>query len=307
MSKALITGGAGFIGSHIADLLVDDGHEVVIIDNLSTGDRDNLNPKAKFYEADIQDAKVSEIFDKEKPDFVFHLAAQIDVRKSVANPLLDAQVNILGSLNILENAVAHDVKKIIFASTGGAIYGEAAIFPTPEEHYEMPLSPYGINKLSVEKSLYYYKKVKNLDYTILRLSNVYGPRQNSHGEAGVIAIFIDKLLKGEQPVINGHGEQTRDYVFVKDVARAFILAKEHKTKSDKFNIGTGAETSVNEIFDLILEQIETGITRQHTEAKQGEQQRSCLDYKKAKEQLGWTPEYDINHGIKETVSWFKNR
>jgi UDP-glucose 4-epimerase len=304
MSKSIITGGAGFIGSHIADLLIKKGNEVVIIDNLSTGKKENINPKAKLYRIDIRNMKISKIFKKEKPDFVFHLAAQIDVRKSVKDPISDAKVNILGSLNVLENSVKNNVKKIIFASTGGAIYGEAKKIPTTEEYYEKPLSPYGINKLSIEKSLFFYEKIKNLNYAILRLSNVYGPRQNSRGEAGVVAIFIDKMLRGWQPIINGDGNQTRDYVYVKDVARAFVSARK-KTKSDKFNIGTGVETSVNQIFDKIANHMKTDMPRMHADAKPGEQQRSCLSCNRAKKELIWLPEYDIDRGIKKTVEWFK--
>jgi UDP-glucose 4-epimerase len=306
MPKSLVTGGAGFIGSHVIDVLIEKGHDIVIIDNLSTGDKNNIHPKAKFYEIDIRDPKLSEIFTAEKPDYVFHMAAQIDVRKSVAEPIMDAEINILGSLNVLENAAQSGVKKVVFASTGGAIYGEAEIFPTPEGHYEKPLSPYGIHKLAVEKSLFFYKKVKYLDYTILRLSNVYGPRQNSRGEAGVIAIFIDKLLRGEQPVINGSGEQTRDYVFVKDVAIAFVLALENDSEFDKFNISTGVETDVNQIFDKIVSAMKIDTSRKHEAAKGGEQQRSCLDNRLAIDALKWKPEYDIDRGIIETVEWFMN-
>ncbi len=306
MPKALITGGAGFIGSHVADFLLKNGEDVAIVDNLSTGNKKNIDPKAKFYKMDIRDKKIFKVFEKEKPDFVFHLAAQIDVRKSVEDPISDAEVNILGSLNIMEAAAVNRVKKIIIASTGGAIYGEAKLIPTPEDYYERPLSPYGINKLSMEKSLFFYKKVKGLDYTILRLANVYGPRQNSKGEAGVVAIFIDKLLGGEQPFINGNGNQTRDYVYVKDVARAFTMAQE-KTQSDKFNIGTSKETTVNEIFDKIVSEIKIKTEKKYREIKKGEQQRSCLDYRRIKQELNWLPEYDLDEGIKETVLWFRNK
>ena len=305
MAKSLITGGAGFIGSHLADLLAEKGDDVIVIDNLSTGDKKNLNPKAKFYQMDIRDRGIKEVFQRERPEFVFHLAAKIDVRKSVEDPIEDADVNLLGSLNVLENAALCRARKVIFASTGGAIYGEAKTIPTEEDHYEEPLSPYGINKLAAEKSLFFYKNSKGLDYTILRMSNVYGPRQNSKGEAGVIAIFISKLLKGEQPFINGDGHQTRDYVFVKDVARAFLLAKA-PTNSDKFNISTGIETSVNEAFNKIVDCLGISTERAYQEAKEGEQRRSCLNFSKAKEELEWSPEYDMEKGIKETVEWFKN-
>ncbi len=304
MLKSLITGGAGFIGSHVADILIRNGHGVAIVDDLSAGDKKNINPKAKFYKMDIQDPGISEVFQKEKPDLVFHLAAQIDVRGSIEDPVADAKINILGSLNIFENSVKYNVKKVIFASSGGAVYGEADTLPTPEGYDGQPLSPYGVNKLSVEKILFYYKKVKNLDYIILRLSNVYGPRQNSKGEAGVVAIFISKLLKREQAVINGDGHQTRDFVYVKDVARAFVLAGE-KNRADKFNISTGREISVNQIFDKIILKMKADMVKKYGPAKKGEQMRSCLDNKKAREELGWSPEYDLEQGIAETVEWFK--
>lgn len=306
MPKSLVTGGAGFIGSHIVDLLIADGHDVVIVDNLSTGDKSNVSPKAKFYKTDIQDKKMEKIFKKEKPDFVFHMAAQIDVRKSVEDPINDARANILGSLNVIEKSVKYGVKKFIFASTGGAIYGDAEQIPTPEGYYERPLSPYGIDKLSIEKSLFFYKKVKGLDYTILRLSNVYGPRQNCKGEAGVVAILISKILRGEQPTINGDGEQTRDYVYVKDVARAFILALKPK-EFDKFNISTSKESSVNQVLEKIAEKIGVSVVRKNSDAKKGEQKRSCLDNSLAIQELGWRPDYDLDKGVGETVAWFKSK
>jgi UDP-glucose 4-epimerase len=306
MSKSLVTGGAGFIGSHLVDLLIEAGHEVVVVDNLSTGSEDNINPLAKLYQMDIRDAKISEIFKQEMPDFVFHFAAQINVRDSVNDPISNAETNILGSLNVIENAVKYNVKKFIFASTGGAIYGEAEQIPTAEDYHERPLSPYGINKLSIEKSLFFYKEVKGLDYAVLRLSNVYGPRQNSRGEAGVVAIFINKILEGGQPTISGDGKQTRDYVFVRDAARAFLLAQ-GKIESEKFNISTGIETDVNMVFDKILEKMEVKLERKYCEARPGEQKRSCLDFSLAKKELGWIPEYDFDRGLSETVDWFKSK
>lgn len=304
MYTSLVTGGAGFIGSHIVDLLIEKGHKVIIIDNLSTGNKKNINPKAKFYQTDITSPEIAAIFTKEKPDFVFHLAAQIDVRVSVSDPILDAQTNILGALNIIENSSKSNVNKIIFASTGGAIYGEADIIPTPEGYPEKPLSPYGIAKLSIEKYLYYYRTIKNLDYASLRMANIYGPRQNSKSEAGVIAIFIDKLLQGEQPIINGDGTIARDYVYVKDAAKAYILALE-KPVSGEFNIGTAKETTVNEIYQKIIEKIQIDALPIHGPAKVGEQKRSCLSWKKANKELGWSPEYDLDKGIAETVKWFR--
>jgi len=215
--KILVTGGAGFIASQIADAFINEGHDVYILDNLSTGFEKNINPKAKFINADITSLSIFEIFSKEKFDVVNHHAAQIDVRKSVADPIFDANTNILGTINLLQACTKTGVKKFMFASTGGAVYGEQEYFPADENHPTNPVSPYGITKLTIEKYLYFYKNEYGLNYTILRYANVYGPRQNPFGEAGVVAIFASKLLKNENPVINGEGKQTRDYVFVEDV------------------------------------------------------------------------------------------
>jgi UDP-glucose 4-epimerase len=303
--KILVTGGAGFIGSHLVDRLIKENYQVIVVDNLSTGKKENLNPKAQFYQLDILDPKLSEVFQKEKPEVVFHYAAQIDVRKSVKNPLEDAKINILGSLNLLENCKRFKVKKFIFASSGGAIYGQADIVPTPESYPAWPLSPYGVAKLTIEKYLNYYYKVFGLPYTSLRLANVYGPRQNPEGEAGVVAIFCHKLLKGEQPVINGDGTQTRDYVFVDDVVEANLLALE-KDKVDIFNVGTAKETSVNEIFQRLKRITGAGIEGIHGPAKQGEQKRSCLDFSKIKKELDWQPNYSLEQGLEKTVNYFKS-
>ncbi len=302
--KILVTGGAGFIGSNLVDALIEQGHDVVIVDNLSTGRKENLNNNAKFYELDIQDKKLAEVFVAEKPEAVFHLAAQIDVRKSVADPMADAQANILGSLNLLENCRKSGVKKFIFSSTGGAIYGEADIVPTPETYFEKPISPYGIAKLSIEKYLNFYHVVHGLNYVVLRYGNVYGPRQNSHGEAGVVAIFCDKLLAGTQPVIFGDGKQTRDYVYVADVVTANLAALD-SDKIDNYNVGTGLESDVNKIAELIKENIDTDLEFTHGPAKAGEQQRSCLDYSKIKKDLGWLPQTMLKQGIAATVEWFR--
>lgn len=301
--KFLVTGGAGFIGSHLVDRLIKEGQNVIVIDNLSTGKKENLNKKAKFYKVDILSPKISEIFKKEKPKIIFHFAAQIDLRKSVKNPIEDAKTNILGSLNILENCKKFKVKKIIFASTGGAIYGEARILPTPETYFENPLSPYGTAKLAVEKYLNYYQ-IFGLSYISLRLSNVYGPRQNSKGEAGVIAIFCDKMLSGGQPIIYGNGKQTRDFVFVDDVVEASILAMK-SGKTGIYNIGTAKETDINTIFKKLKGLTHSNCKEVHGPEKIGEQKRSCLDFKKAKKELGWRPKYDLDKGLKKTIEWFK--
>jgi UDP-glucose 4-epimerase len=298
--KVLVTGGAGFIGSHLTDRLIEKGYKVVVIDNLSTGRKENLNPKAKFYKIDICSPKIRDIFYKERPRAVFHLAAQINLRKSVEDPIWDAKTNILGSLNILENCKNFDVKKIIFSSTGGAIYGDAKIIPTPESCPEYPLSPYGIAKLTVDKYLNYYYKVFRLPYVSLRLANVYGPRQNSKGEAGVVAIFIEKILKGIQPMINGSGRQTRDFVYVEDVVKAALLAFK-KNKVGIFNIGTAKETNVNNIFRRIKKLTYSNCKEIHSFGKSGEQKKSCLDFSKAKKQFGWKPNYDLDSGLKRII------
>lgn len=303
--KCIVTGGAGFIGSHLVDKLLEQGYKVTIIDNLSTGRKENINPKADFYNINIQDSKMSNIFNKVKPDIVFHYAAQIDVRKSVDDPIESAKTNILGSLNILENCRNFGVKKVIFASSGGAVYGEAKIIPTPENYPTQPVSPYGIEKLIFEHYLNFYKKEYDLDYLILRFANVYGPRQNSKGEAGVIAIFCDKMLKGEQPIINGDGKQTRDFVFVEDVIKANILGIQ-KNKSGVFNISTGIETDINHIFKKLIKLFNLKIQEIHKPGTQGEQKRSCLDFNKTMLEFGWQPEHNLDKGLVKTKEWFKN-
>ncbi len=302
--KILVTGGAGFIGSHIVDRLIKDGHEIVILDDLSSGNKKNINSKAQFYKLNIQDAEIETVFKNEQPDLVNHHAAQMDVRRSVADPLFDAKTNVLGTLNILQNCVKYKIKKVIFASSGGAIYGEQKIFPASESHPLKPISPYGITKLVAEHYLYYYKTVYGLDFTALRYANVYGPRQNPFGEAGVVAIFINKMLNDEQPVINGDGRQTRDYVYVDDVVNANIMAVADKIPEDIFNIGTGIETSVNEIFHYVKNIIGLHINEKHGPAKTGEQQRSVLKCARAKEMLKWELKTSLEDGLRKTFEYF---
>ncbi len=299
----LVTGGAGFIGSNTADAFIQEGHSVVIVDDLSTGKKENINPKAKFYHLAIQSPAVEGIFQSHKIDVINHHAAQMDVRKSVADPKFDASVNILGMLNVMELGMKYGVKKIIFASTGGAIYGEQDYFPADEQHPLRPLSPYGITKLATEKYLFYYFSVHGIQHVILRYANIYGPRQNPHGEAGVVAIFTNKMLAGEQPVINGDGKQTRDYVFVGDVVRANVLALSHD-KTDIFNIGTGIETDVNTLFHHLKKFTGSACEEKHAPAKAGEQLRSVIDHSKAKKILGWQPETSLEEGLKQTVEFF---
>ncbi len=302
----LVTGGAGFIGSHIVDAYILAGHSVYIIDDLTTGQRENINPKAHFIQVDIRSGEIESIFKMYSVDVINHHAAQMDVRKSVVDPQYDASVNISGMLNLMENAVRYGVKKVIFASTGGAIYGEQEYFPADEDHPMRPLSPYGIAKLATEKYLYYYKEVHGISSVILRYANVYGPRQNPHGEAGVVAIFSDKLLRGEQPVINGDGLQTRDYVFVGDVVKANVLALTYQD-SEFFNIGTGIETDVNTLYASIQTALGSHTPEVHCQAKKGEQLRSVISSKKIERLLGWKPSVTIHDGLVTTVNFFRSR
>lgn len=304
--KILVTGGAGFIGSHVTDAYIAAGHDVVVLDNLSTGKKENINPGAKFYEMDIQDEKLKAVFAEEKFDVVNHHAAQMDIRKSVADPLYDARVNILGTLNLLQNSVDNNVKKFIFVSSGGAVYGEQEQFPAPETHKTDPLSPYGVAKLTGEKYLYFYHTSYNLDYGVLRYANVYGPRQSPHGEAGVVAIFTTRLLNGENPTINGDGKQTRDYVFVGDVVAANVKLLKFQA-NEVFNIGTAKENDVNYIFDRLNQACGAKKERLHGPAKKGEQLRSVVDYRKAKKLLNWEPQVALDDGLEKTVAFFKEK
>lgn len=306
MSKILVTGGAGFIGSNLVDALIENNHDVIVVDNLSTGSKSNLNSKAKFIELDLIEPRLVDVFTEHKPEMIFHLAAQIDVRKSVADPFCDAKQNILASINLLECCRKQRVKKIIFSSTGGAIYGDTDELPTQENHPEMPISPYGIAKLTVEKYLYYYNQVFGLPYVVLRYSNVYGPRQNSQGEAGVVAIFCGRLLIRQQPMIYGDGKQTRDYVYVSDVVQANLMALS-SSRVGIYNIGTGLETSVNQLAELIKESFSLPVDFRYLDPRPGEQQKSCLDFSKAKAELGWQPKISLSEGIKKTVEWFNHK
>lgn len=304
--KILITGGAGFIASNIADRYLELGHEVVIVDNLVTGKKENIPAAAAFYEMDICDERIKNVFEMEHPDMVSHHAAQMDVRKSVAEPVYDATVNILGSINLLQNAVRYKVKKFIFASTGGAVYGEQDYFPADENHPTRPVSPYGITKLAVEKYLYYYYLSYGLTCTIFRYGNVYGPRQNPHGEAGVVAIFAQKMLRKEQPVINGKGTQTRDYVYVGDVVKANELALNFGDNKI-YNIGTGIETDVNALFAKLVQFMDHPVKEVHGPGQPGEQLRSVIDHSLIKKELGWEPSVDLDTGLQQTVAFFKGK
>jgi len=317
MSTILVTGGAGFIGSHVVDALIAEGHRVVVVDNLSAGKAGNLNPQAQSYRMDVCDPELDDLFAEEKIEWVDHHAAQIDVRRSVADPGEDARINIQGLLNILENCLRYKVRGIIFASSGGAIYGEPEELPVAEDRSKGPLSPYGVSKLCSEYYLYYYHRVHGLPYIALRYGNVYGPRQDPEGEAGVVAIFTRQMLAGGRPTIFGDGEQIRDYVFVEDVIRANLLALEQLrgSKSPKgpkgldeqaCNIGTGKGTSVNELFAELKKRIIgfTGEAGYGTE-RAGELRRMVLDVAKARRELRWEPSVSLQEGLQRTVEHFK--
>lgn len=303
--KILVTGGAGFIGSHVADAYIEMGHEVVIVDNLSTGRMENVNPKAQFLKMNIHDSEIFDVFKNENFDVVNHHAAQMDIRLSVADPVYDATNNIIGTINLLQASVENDVRKFIFISSGGAIYGEQEYFPADEEHPTRPLSPYGITKLTGEKYIYFYHHVYNLSYVILRYANIYGPRQNPKGEAGVVAIFSSKLITGGKPLINGDGKQTRDYVYVGDVVDANATALVYP-ENDYFNIGTGIETDVNELFSRLNHITSAEAEETHGPAQPGEQLRSVLNYDKARQLLKWSPKISLDDGLSKTVEYFKN-
>ncbi|GAG77723.1 unnamed protein product, partial [marine sediment metagenome] len=296
---------AGFIGSHVVDRLLKEGYGVVVLDDLSTGFRENINPNAKFYLADICDReKLKEIFEAEKPDYVNHHAAQIDVRKSVSHAVFDVTSNIIGSINLMEEALAIGMKKFIYISTGGAIYGEPNILPVDETYPVKPISPYGVSKHTVEHYLYLYSHNAGLKYTVLRYPNVYGPRQNPRGEAGVVAIFTNKMLQGESPTIFGAGKQTRDYLYVEDVVSANITCME-KGDGEIYNLGTGCETSVIELFELLKRIIGFKKPPLYSPAKTGEIEHISLDAGKAMQELNWKPNYALEEGFEKTVGYYK--
>ncbi len=303
MDTVLVTGGAGFIGSHIVDELIKQGYNTIIVDNLSSGN--NINDKAKFYKVDLRDYdSLKNVFDENRINYVIHTAAQISVSRSVREPLLDEDINIKGMLNLLELASKNNVKKVVFSSSGGVMYGDTDIFPSPETICPNPISPYGIAKLAGEKYLAFYKREKGLDFTALRYGNVYGPRQNPDGEAGVIAIFSKKMLNNQPVIINGDGRYVRDYVYVKDVMKANILALT-KASGEIINIGTEIGKDVNDVFDIL--KIETGYKgeKKYGPARPGDLRKSLLDNSKAKKLLNWEPSYTFEQGIKETVEYFK--
>lgn len=305
--RILVTGGAGFIGSHVADAFVAAGHEVSILDDLSSGKRENLNPRAQFFPLDVQDSSgVADLIRRVRPEVLCHHAAQMDVRRSVADPVFDARVNLIGLLNLLEHGRQYGLRRVLFASTGGAIYGEQDVFPAPETHKTEPVSPYGVAKLASERYLFFYSVAYGISYAALRYANVYGPRQNPHGEAGVIAIFAEKLLRGDEPIINGDGTQTRDYVFIGDLVRANVMALTAEF-SGALNLGTGVETDVNAIYHQLRALCGSPAPERHGPAKPGEQQRSAIDSTLARRVLGWRPDVGLEEGLRKTVAFFRDR
>ncbi len=304
--KIAVTGGAGFIGSHLVSALTELHHTVEVIDNLSSGFEDNLVPNVKLHILDICSSAAAEVIAEGNFDIVFHLAAQIDVRKSVTDPQLDLSVNVGGSINVLEACVKGKVKKVIFASSGGAGYGEQVTFPASENHILAPLSPYGITKITVERYLHYYQVMKGPEYVALRYANVYGPRQNPHGEAGVISIFAEKMLTHKPVFINGDGLQTRDFVHVFDVTRANLAAIDYP-KSDIFNVGTGIETTILSLFRMINQYYGSKVSEMHAPPKIGEQRRSVLSYEKIKHEMNWMPTIDLDTGLKQTLDWYAEK
>ena len=306
--KLLVTGGAGFIGSHLVRTFLDDGHDVHVVDDLSSGRRENLPGGVPLHVHDIRSADAAEMLRRERFEAIVHQAAQMDVRRSVADPMYDAGINVLGFLNVMEAARESGLKKVLFASTGGAIYGDPiSDAPQTEDDPLRPLSPYGITKLTTEKYLHFYHETYGIPYVALRYANVYGPRQSPHGEAGVVAIFTEKLLRGEAPTINGDGTQTRDYVFVGDVAAANRAALGYGGAPGAYNVGTGVETNVNQLFGHLRRLTGSDAPEQHGEGKPGEQRRSVLDTARTTATLGWRPTVAIADGLAETVDWFREK
>ena len=305
--RVLITGGAGFIGSHVADAFLAAGHAVGVIDNLSSGSRENLDPRVQLWPTDIRDAALSSIVGEFRPDLIIHHAAQMSVGVSTREPKLDADINVLGTLNVLEAAMRHRVGRFVFASTGGAMYGDQAIPPTAETVFPEPVSPYGVAKMAVERYLHAFHVMHGLEAVVLRYANVYGPRQNPHGEAGVVAIFSRSILEGREFIINGDGEQTRDYVYVGDVVQANLLAATLRLEDRVpiMNIGTGKETTVNGLVAILKDAAGGTVRFTHGPAKPGEQRRSALDASLAKRILGWQPTVDVRAGLGRTFAWFR--
>jgi UDP-glucose 4-epimerase len=301
--RALVTGGAGFIGSHITDALIDAGHSVTVIDDLSRGRREQVNAGATFVQLDITSPELGAAVSDASPEVVFHAAAQIDVRESVRDPLHDADVNVVGTVNVLRASVDAGTRRVVFASSGGAIYGDTDVIPTPEDHPCRPESPYGTAKLCAEAYGGTFSRQAGLEFVALRYANVYGPRQDPHGEAGVVAIFATRLVRGAPVVINGDGTQTRDYVHVQDVVLANLAAVDGP--AGIYNIGTGIETDVNALYRMLAEATGVAVAAEHGPAKPGEQRRSCLDTQGTRARLGWSASVTFEDGVRTTVDYFR--
>ena len=297
-----MTGGAGFVGSHVVDRCVEAGHQVAVVDDLSTGRRQQVNPAARLHVVDIRSAALDDVFRAETPEAVVHLAAQASVGRSVANPRLDAEINVLGTVNLLECCRQAGARRVVYVSTGGAGYGDTDIVPTPESHPSRPVSPYGTSKVAAELYLGCWEALHGVSGVVLRLANIYGPRQDPHGEAGVIAIFTDRLLRGEPCVINGDGLQTRDYVYVGDVAEAALRTLERPHVTGPINIGTGIETTVVELFETLRAAFGGRGECRHGPARPGEQRRSLLDASRARQLLDWAPRVPLDEGLRRTVA-----
>jgi len=305
--KILVTGAAGFVGSHVADAYVEAGHDVVVLDDLSRGKKENINPKCRFYSCDIRDRKTIEgIFSVEKPVVVNHHAAQMDVRRGVREPIFDAEVNILGGINLIETAVANGAKRFIYVGTAGAGYGEPDRMPVPEDYPINPITPYGISKHTIEHYLFTFHFLYGLDYVVLRYGNVYGPRQSSQGEAGVFAIFCEQMLGGVQPVIYGDGTKIRDYVYINDVATANVAALERGT-GQIFNVSSGVQTTDQEVFEMAREFLGKSVQPKYVARRPGEIDRICLDISKAERLLGWKPKVPIREGARQTAAYFEEQ
>ncbi|HHY94784.1 MAG TPA: SDR family oxidoreductase [Firmicutes bacterium] len=302
-SRVLVTGGAGFIGSHLADGLLALGHEVAVVDNLSTGRREQVPAGSRFYEVDIRESDpLGRLFASFRPRVVYHLAAQTSVRRSTEDPAGDASVNVLGTINVLSAAVKAGVERVVYVSSGGAIYGEPEVLPVREDHPVRPLSPYGLSKYVGEEYLGLYRQTYGLSYSVLRYPNVYGPRQDPHGEAGVVAIFTQALLEGRQPVIFGDGLQTRDYVYVGDIVAASLLCLE-KGEGGTYNLGWGQEVTVVDLLAQLQKVLGTAITPRHDPPRPGEVRRICLDAGRARAELGWQPAVGLPEGLELTARW----
>jgi UDP-glucose 4-epimerase len=304
--RILVTGGAGFIASHVADAYIAAGHDVAILDDLSRGSMKNVNPRVRFYKGDVRDRDfVEHVFGVEKPEAVNHHAAQMDVRRGVKEPVFDASVNILGSINLLDTCVAHKVRRVVYISTAGAAYGEPKEIPVPEDYPINPITPYGISKHTVEHYLFNYRVLYNLPYVVLRYGNVYGPRQSSKGEAGVFAIFCEQMLAGIRPVIYGDGGKLRDYVYIEDVARANVLALDRGT-GEIFNIANGVPTKDYEVFQMVRDSLGSlDLQPEYVPKRPGEIDRIYLDISKAQRVLGWKPSVSLEEGSRRTVQYFR--